>query len=185
MLKNIFCILMIVSTVFAASCAQSNRNQGASSSESAPPKPENKDKTDKKTDESKAESKNTPEKTDNDSEKTDKKPVDSAVKTETKTADGFENRCGWYSNPTPANHWLDDRDGEWIVGVQGGHQAEGDFPDFEGKEWVKTNGYYGYGCACLVMKADPKTREVLEIKSYKVLPLATCRKDPKLKEPKE
>ena len=39
-------------------------------------------------------------------------------------------RCGWFSNPTPANASLYDRDGEWVIGVQGGHQAEGDWPDF-------------------------------------------------------
>jgi hypothetical protein len=32
----------------------------------------------------------------------------------------FETRCGWFSNPTPANIWLYDRDGDWTIGVQGG-----------------------------------------------------------------
>jgi len=32
----------------------------------------------------------------------------------------FETRCGWFSNPTPANAWLWDREAEWIIGVQGG-----------------------------------------------------------------
>ena len=36
-----------------------------------------------------------------------------------------ERRCGWLQNPTPANWWLVDRDGEWILGVQGGYQAPG------------------------------------------------------------
>lgn len=41
--------------------------------------------------------------------------------TEAKPAsDGFENRCGWVDNPTPANWWLTDRDGEWVIGVPGG-----------------------------------------------------------------
>jgi Protein of unknown function (DUF4087) len=35
----------------------------------------------------------------------------------------FETRCGWLSNPTPANVWLYDRTGEWIIGLQGGHQG--------------------------------------------------------------
>ncbi len=64
----------------------------------------------------------------------------------------FETRCGWLSNPTPANISLYDRDGEWIIGVQGGYQVEGEweFPDFKPGQWVITNaGSYGYGCACL------------------------------------
>lgn len=40
----------------------------------------------------------------------------------------FETRCGWFSNPTPANIWLYDRDGEWTIGVQGGYQVEGEWP---------------------------------------------------------
>ena len=38
----------------------------------------------------------------------------------------FETRCGWFSNPTPSNAFLSDRHGEWIIGLQGGHQAKGD-----------------------------------------------------------
>jgi hypothetical protein len=30
-------------------------------------------------------------------------------------------RCGWFDNPTSGNAWLYDRDGEWTVGIQGGH----------------------------------------------------------------
>ena len=36
-----------------------------------------------------------------------------------------ERRCGWLQNPTPANYWLIDRDGEWTIGAQGGYQAPG------------------------------------------------------------
>src|SRR3712207_8863861 len=64
-------------------------------------------------------------------------------------------RCGWFENPTPANGSLLDREAEWIVGVQGGHQAEGDWPSFGKGQWVETNGHYGYGCACLRLRADP------------------------------
>ena len=44
-----------------------------------------------------------------------------------------EMRCGWFSNPTPGNASLYDRDGEWIIGVQGGYQADGDWPAFSGE----------------------------------------------------
>ncbi len=98
---------------------------------------------------------------------------------------GFETRCGWFSNPTPANAWLDDREGEWIISVQGGHQAEGEWPVFKRGQWVRTNaGSYGYGCACLKVRVNHQTREVLEIKTATARPLAACRKDQSLKEPK-
>src|SRR5690348_8019506 len=58
-----------------------------------------------------------------------------------------QNRCGWFYNPTPGNAWLFDRDGEWTIGVQGGPQADGDWPNFR-EQWVETNGGYGYGCGC-------------------------------------
>src|SRR5215831_2681773 len=65
----------------------------------------------------------------------------------------FETRCGMFENPTPANISLYDRDGEWIIGVQGDYQVEGDWPwpAFGPKNWIKVNGDYGYGCACLEM----------------------------------
>jgi hypothetical protein len=100
------------------------------------------------------------------------------------TLTDFETRCGWFSNPTPANIWLYDRDGEWTIGVQGGYQVDGDWdwPVFKPGQWVRTNaGDYGYGCACLKLRVNKETREVLEIKSSKARPLAVCRQDPMLK----
>jgi uncharacterized protein DUF4087 len=96
----------------------------------------------------------------------------------------LETRCGWFSNPTPGNVWLNDRDGEWIIGIQGGYQTEGDWPwpDFKKGQWVRTNaGSYGYGCACLQVRVDKETNHVLEIKGARPRPLAACRKEPSLK----
>jgi|SRR5215213_883669 len=95
----------------------------------------------------------------------------------------FETRCGWFSNPTPANIWLYDRDGEWTIGVQGGYQVEGDWdwPEFKPREWVRTNANYGYGCACLVVRVNKDTHQVLDIKSARARPLSVCRKDRALK----
>lgn len=95
----------------------------------------------------------------------------------------FETRCGWFSNPTPANIWLYDKDGEWTIGVQGGYQAEGDWdwPNFKPRQWVKTNVHYGYGCACLQVRVNKQTHEVIEIKSARARPLAVCRQDRSLK----
>ena len=88
-----------------------------------------------------------------------------------------EMRCGWFSNPTPGNASLYDRDAEWIIGVQGGHQADGDWPDFSGKQWIETNVHYGYGCACLRMSVDRATEKVIKIESAKARPLSACRRD--------
>lgn len=95
----------------------------------------------------------------------------------------FETRCGWFSNPTPANVWLNDRNGEWIIGIQGGYQTEGDWdwPKFRKGQWIRTNGSYGYGCACLEMRVDKGTSHVLEIKAARPRLLAACRKDPSLR----
>ena len=92
-----------------------------------------------------------------------------------------EMRCGWFSNPTPANASLFDRDGEWIIGVQGGHQAEGDWPAFSPKQWVETNGHYGYGCACLRVHVDRSERTILDIENAQARELSVCRRDPALK----
>ena len=102
------------------------------------------------------------------------------------SANGIEKRCGWLENPTPGNFWFTDADGEWTIGAQGGYQAEGmDYlPDF-GNEWVKTNGYYGYGCICMDVKVDKKEQKVTEIRKASVRPLSACRNDKSLKEPKE
>jgi hypothetical protein len=98
-------------------------------------------------------------------------------------AEPFETRCGWFENPTPANIWLDDRDGQWIIGVQGGYQVESDWewPAFKKGQWVETNGHHGYGCACLRVRVDRETSHVLEIKSSTARPLSACRKDRALK----
>ena len=96
----------------------------------------------------------------------------------------FETRCGWFSNPTPANISLYDRDNEWTIGVQGGYQVGGDWdwPVFKSGQWVRTNtGSYGYGCACLQLRVNKATHEVLEIKSARARTLTACRQDPVLK----
>lgn len=92
-----------------------------------------------------------------------------------------ETRCGWFHNPTPANAWFTDAAGEWTIGVQGGHQAEGDWPDFSSARWVKTNINYGYGCACMKVTTDRAEKRVLRIHSAYSKPLSACRKDKALK----
>jgi hypothetical protein len=100
-----------------------------------------------------------------------------ALVSATPPAAGTENRCGIRTNPTPANWWLTDRDGEWTIGVQGGYQAEGleTLPEalFEGG-WVRTNGYYGYRCACLSVETDRTSMRVTRVHGGKGLPMKRC-----------
>jgi len=90
-----------------------------------------------------------------------------------------ERRCGWLDNPTPANWWLTDRHGRWLMGAQGGYQADGldRMPDMSRIGWIRTNGYYGYGCACLTGRFDRAQRRLVRLTSATPLPLARCRAD--------
>jgi hypothetical protein len=90
-----------------------------------------------------------------------------------------EQRCGWLSNPTPANWWLDDAKGEWILGMQGGYHAGGiDLPDMTTHDWVVTNPPdYGYGCACLKGVFSGKDHHVVTLLAVRSLPLARCKAD--------
>lgn len=96
-----------------------------------------------------------------------------------------ERRCGWLQNPTPSNWWLVDRDGSWTISVQGGYSAQGMelIPDMTRRDYVTTNGNYGYACACLDVDANRKAMRITRIYKGRQLPLKTCRQDPAL--PKE
>lgn len=98
-----------------------------------------------------------------------------------------ETRCGWLSNPTPANWFLDDGDGSWAIQTQGSEGAEGQdlIPDISMGDYVRTNGNYGYACACMTVVAadDGGDKRITRIASFRQLPLATCRKDPALPAP--
>ncbi|MCK0094827.1 DUF4087 domain-containing protein [Yoonia sp. F2084L] len=101
-----------------------------------------------------------------------------------------ELRCGWYLNPTPANHWLEDADGTWILATQGGYQvwetvdlAEQSFAFDD--QWVSSNGepghaYYGHGCACIRGIFEPTSGRVSDISHMNPRPLDACRTDPNL-----
>lgn len=97
-----------------------------------------------------------------------------------------ETRCGWFSNPTPANAWLNDAQGEWLISTQGGEQADGDWPIFKDSQWIKTNVNYGYGCACMKVEVDGVEKRITKIISSYAKPISACRKDKTLKknEPK-
>jgi hypothetical protein len=102
---------------------------------------------------------------------------------------GSENRCGWYENPTPANHTLTDRDRQWLIGAQGGYQARGidRIGDAPQSQWIAThpNGSYGYGCACAQVRTDRRNSQITNIYAWRSVPLAQCRRDRRLSEPRE
>jgi hypothetical protein len=99
-----------------------------------------------------------------------------------------EKRCGWFQNPTPANAWLSDRDGRWLISTQGGYHTIGNWPPkFQPNQWIRTNvGSYGYGCTCMDVRVDRATNphRIIEIKSSQSQPLKVCRTDRYLREPK-
>lgn len=99
------------------------------------------------------------------------------------TANKTKTLCGWFQNPTPGNAWLQDRNADWVVGAQGGHQAEGDWPEFSASKWVKTNRSYGYGCACIKGVVNDVTHEVISIAEARAKPLSVCRNDHAPKKP--
>jgi Protein of unknown function (DUF4087) len=78
-----------------------------------------------------------------------------------------ETRCGWLDNPTPANWYLTDKDGPWAIGSQGGFQARGieNIPDLGEREYVKTNGNYGYACACMDVVTDRNKNRFVSIRN--------------------
>uniref|UniRef100_UPI0035A8BB84 DUF4087 domain-containing protein n=1 Tax=Mesorhizobium sp. LHD-90 TaxID=3071414 RepID=UPI0035A8BB84 len=106
-------------------------------------------------------------------------------------AHAAERRCGWYSNPTPGNLWLIDRDATWTIASQGeadGPDAAGvdNAPDFDPKQFVKTQHPeqdYGYGCACMTVETDAGKQRITRVFAGKILPLAKCRSDKGLPPP--
>ncbi|MCT7979007.1 DUF4087 domain-containing protein [Laspinema olomoucense] len=98
-------------------------------------------------------------------------------------AQATELRCGWLHNPTPANWWLTDKDASWTIGAQGGYQAQGmeNIPEgLSAEQFVRTNGYYGYGCACLEVVTDSERQRIVRIEGGEALELSVCSTDPDL-----
>lgn len=91
------------------------------------------------------------------------------------TAQAAEMRCGWFYNPSPANAYFMDKDGEWTIGVQGGFQAEGDWPEIG--EQVVVNRNKGYGCTCAVVETA-EGGYITKIISSEPRTLEICRADP-------
>lgn len=97
-----------------------------------------------------------------------------------------EQRCGWLFNPTPANLWLIDKDKQWILSTQGGYSMDDEsmdnipWPSENEDEYVRTNGNYGFSCACLSVETDKREGVVLRVISGEHLLLKRCLEDPVL-----
>lgn len=52
-----------------------------------------------------------------------------------------------------------------------------------GDQYVRTNGYRGYGCACLTVVSRKRTQRIVKVLKARQLPLSACRRDERLKEP--
>jgi hypothetical protein len=102
------------------------------------------------------------------------------------TAHASENRCGWLHNPSPANWWLTDADGSWTLMTQGGGQEPDgmdNIGDISAGDYVRTNGNYGYACACMDVDVDDAEGNILSIYAFRQLPIAQCARDAALPAP--
>lgn len=99
------------------------------------------------------------------------------------TGEAAETRCGWLQNPTPANWWLVDGDGTWTMMTQGGgYEPDGfeSIPDISAGDYVRTNGNYGYACACMDVDTDAAEGRIVAIHSFRQLSITQCSDDPAL-----
>ncbi len=97
-----------------------------------------------------------------------------------------EYRCGWLLNPTPANFYFIDKEGEWGISEQGirsplSDQSWDNMPESNDNEFVRTNVHYGFSCVCLNVRTNKKNHTILEIyKKSKSLLLKKCLEDKEL-----
>ena len=101
---------------------------------------------------------------------------------------GRQTLCGWYENSSPGNHTIRDRAREWVIGAQGGFQAAGieRIPEAPQSRWVRPGGpgSYGYGCYCMQASTNARAGRITRIHSARAVPLAQCRADRRLREPR-
>lgn len=100
------------------------------------------------------------------------------------TVNASQTRCGWLHNPSPANIWLSDADGDWTISLQGGEPILKNDDDFDNlpvpreTNYVRTNGAYGYSCACLEVDVNTRQNKITAIYRSQSLELKQCLEDP-------
>ncbi|EIK97661.1 hypothetical protein PMM47T1_04094 [Pseudomonas sp. M47T1] len=94
-----------------------------------------------------------------------------------------ERLCGWYENSAPRVINLIDHEGSWKIATADGYNAPGQKPVFRSSQWIRTNGDYGYGCACVSGELDEQTHTVNAITTATARTLSACRADTTLREP--
>lgn len=91
-----------------------------------------------------------------------------------------ETRCGWLHNPTPGNYWLTDRDTSWMLLTQGSDMEPSgieNLPDLSAGDYVRTNGNYGYACACMSVDVDLAGKRIVALHSVEQIAIARCGND--------
>ncbi len=89
-----------------------------------------------------------------------------------------DRRCGVLENIATGEWSLTDAQGHWVLSTQAGHRAAGfdAIAEMDQRHWTEAGPSRGHGCACLVLRAEPGSRRVLEILSAEPLPPAACRR---------
>lgn len=67
----------------------------------------------------------------------------------------------------------------------GGQEPDGmeAIPDISEGDYVRTNGNYGYACACMTVDTDAAEGRILAIHAFRQLPISQCKNDPALSAP--
>ncbi len=56
-------------------------------------------------------------------------------------------------------------------------------PDMTTRGWVRTNGPYGHGCACMDVETDAKGMRITRLLRAEPIPLSRCENDRALRSP--
>ena len=92
---------------------------------------------------------------------------------------GTRTRCGWLANLTPNDMWLVDKEATWVITSQAGAQSAAGLdrlPDFDRRQFLRTAGDYGYGCACMKVLTGPE-QTISVIFSARIQAIAICKAD--------
>lgn len=93
-----------------------------------------------------------------------------------------EYRCGWLDNPAAGEYQFTDKSASWTIRSRRGYQLPANslknLPEPLESEYVRSNGRFGYSCACLSVTTDASSKRITSIlhKGKQVL-LKRCLED--------